>query len=112
MNTINAAIQSALNYSQPMDIIFAIVAAVLLYLCRRKYKVTYGIIEVVTGLYLIRLAFQVTGDFSNDFDPKDFDVVHFIVTITTYLGAIFVMVRGFDNIHSGLKARASCSNLP
>jgi len=29
-----------------------------------------------------------------------FDTLHFTVVTTSYLGAIFVMVRGFDNIQS------------
>ncbi len=105
MSLINAAIQSALGYSQTIDFVFAITAAGILYLCRLKYKVFYGLIEVIVGLYLASFSFATTGSFSKDFDPRNFDVVHLSVTITTYLGAIFVMVRGFDNIHSGWKSK-------
>ncbi len=105
MNSINAVIERALNYSQTMDFIFASIAAALLYFCRLKHKIIYGFIEIIIGLYLASFAFNVTRSFSEEFDADDFDVVHLNVVITTYLGAIFVMVRGFDNIHSGWKAK-------
>ena len=104
MSSLNASIQTALNYSETADFAFAIVAAVVLFVCRLKRKVVYGFIEVGVGLYLASFSFQSAGDFSKDFSD-DFDVVHLSVVITTYLGSIFVMVRGFDNIHSGWKPR-------
>jgi hypothetical protein len=66
----------------------------------------YGPIEILVGLFLTVLSLQVTGGaFSRDFS-NDFDTFHYAVTITTYLGAIFVMVQGCDNIRQGWTARA------
>jgi hypothetical protein len=65
----------------------------------------YGVIEIFVGLFLMIISLQVTaGAFSGDFS-SDFDTFHYTVTITTYLGAIFVMVRGCDNIRQGWMAR-------
>ena len=81
------------EYSQSSEVIIAIAAAGLLYFCRLRLKFLYGIIEVMAGMYLLYLLIYTTAG--------GFDTLHFTVAITSYLGAIFVMVRGFDNIQSG-----------
>jgi hypothetical protein len=78
--------------------VVGILATVFLYWCRSRNQILYGVIEIMTGIFLMSLSIQVTGDFSKDFSPGDFDIVRSTVTKTTYLGAIFVMVRGLDNI--------------
>jgi heme O synthase-like polyprenyltransferase len=86
-------------------ILFGVIAAVVLYLCRLHFQLIYGLIEIIVGLFLMVLSLKVTGgDFSNDFS-NDFDTFHYAVIITTYFGAIFVMVRGLDNIRQGWTTR-------
>jgi hypothetical protein len=86
-------------------ILSGIGAAAMLYGCRSRWKIVYGSIEIVVGLFLMILSLQVTaGDFSSDFSG-DFDTFHYAVKITIYLGAVFGMVRGCDNIEQGWIAR-------
>ena len=87
-------------------ILSGIGAAAMLCWCRSRWQIVYGSIEIVVGLFLMILSLQVTaGDFSSDFSGGDFDTFHYAVTITIYLGAVFVMVRGCDNIKQGWTAR-------
>ena len=87
-------------------ILFGVTISALLYWCRSRFQWFYGLIEIIVGLFLMVLSLQVTrGSFSSDFS-NDFDTFHYAVTITTYLGAIFVMVRGCDNIRQGWTAPA------
>ena len=82
-------------------VILGIAVAIILYLCRSRRQTLYGFIEIATGVWLMILSIKVTeGSFSRDFS-SDFDTVRSTVSTTTYLGAIFVMVRGFDNIKHG-----------
>ena len=87
-------------------ILFGILVSALLFWCRSRFQTLYGLIEILVGLFLIVLSLQVTGGaFTSDFS-NDFDTFHYVMTITTYLGAIFVMVRGCDNVRQGWTARA------
>jgi hypothetical protein len=92
------------GYSQTLDAVFAIVTAILLYLCRSKWKVCYGLIEILAGLYLLSLSINTTKSgfvFGVSAFGSPFETLHIAVVATSYLGSIFVMVRGFDNILSG-----------
>ena len=91
---------------QPLLYVAAgVVIAALLCWCRSYWQLAYGSFEMVVGLFLVVLSLQITpGAFSNDFS-NDFDTLHYAVTVTTYLGAVFVMVRGCDNIKQGWAAR-------
>ena len=91
-----------LGYSQTLDVVSAIAAAALLYFCRSKWKVCYGFIEVSIGIYLLYLSINTTKSgfaFGVSAFGSPFETLHIAVVTTTYLGAIFVMVRGFDNIN-------------
>jgi hypothetical protein len=82
-------------------ILFGIGAAAVLCWCRSRWQIVYGSIEIVVGLFLMILSLQVkAGGFSSGFS-SGFDTFRYAVTITTYLGGIFVMVRGCDNIKQG-----------
>jgi uncharacterized membrane protein HdeD (DUF308 family) len=82
-----------------------VVIAALLCWCRSRWQIAYGILEIIVGLFLMMVSLQVTpGAFSSDFS-NDFDTFHYAVTVTTYLGAVLVMVRGYDNIRQGWIAR-------
>ena len=94
--------------SPPIYIIMGVIAAVILCWVRSNVQILYGTIEVITGLVLIVFAAYTPaqGAFSADFS-KDFDVFHYTLNVTAYLGAIFVMVRGCDNIKQGWQKRQS-----
>src|ERR1700722_13643289 len=82
-----------------------VLIATLLCWCRSRSQIAYGLLEIAVGLFLMMLSLQVTpGAFSSGFS-SGFDPIHYAVTLTTYLGAAFVMVRGCDNIKQGWTAR-------
>jgi hypothetical protein len=74
-----------------------IFAACLLFWCRTKLLLLYGVIEVIVGLSLMILASKVHGSFNSPFSDS-FDTVRTTVTVTTFVGAVFGTIRGFDNI--------------
>lgn len=80
-----------------------IIAAIILYIIRARCQRCYGMIEIITGIFLLFLSVQVSGSFSNDFS-SDFDVVRSTVTLMTYLGAIFAVARGLDNVTQSYRA--------
>jgi hypothetical protein len=85
-------------------VLFGVTIAAVLFLCRVHLQGIYGLIEIIVGLFLMFLSLVVSGgDFNNDFN-KDFDTIRYAVTTTAYLGAIFVIVRGLDNIRQGWRA--------
>ena len=96
--------QSILDYSQSLDYLIAFILAATLYLCRLKLKVLYGALEVAFAVYLVELSFKLSGEFDTEFN-SDFDVVHLNVGKAAFIGAVFVMVRGFDNIRLGCKCK-------
>jgi uncharacterized membrane protein HdeD (DUF308 family) len=86
-------------------LVSGVVIAALLCWCRSRWQIVYGILEIIVGLLLMMVSLQVTpGAFSSDLS-NDFDRVHYAVTVTTYLSAVFVMVRGCDDIRQGWIAR-------
>ena len=92
---------TVLGSDLPHLVIVGIVAAGLLFWCRTKLLLLYGAIEIVVGLSLMVLASKVHGTFDSSFSTS-FDTVRTTIAVTTYLGAIFAMVRGFDNIRTAL----------
>jgi hypothetical protein len=93
-----------------------IAAAIGLFACRSFIPRIYGLIEVFVGLFMLYLSSQTGGSFSKDFS-SDFATVSpnaqaihvlgaiFVVQVTTFLGAVFVMVRGLDNMLFGESRR-------
>ena len=77
-------------------------SAALLYYCRCKWRVLYGCIEVLVEIYLLRLSINTMisrSTFGVSAFGSPFETLQVVVVTTSYLGAIFVMVRGFDNIN-------------
>jgi hypothetical protein len=91
---------------------FGVLLAVALCWVRSKFQILYGMVEIATGLFLMALSMEANGGaFSNDFSNA-FDVFHYTLKVTTYLGAIFVMVRGCDNIKQGITKLKNKSKAP
>ena len=93
------------EYSQTSEVVIAILASIILYAFRTKLKIIYGLIEVVAGLYLLYLSTHTsTGSGLSTALSSDFGTLHFTVVTTSYLGAIFLMVRGYDTLYSTIPA--------
>lgn len=100
---------SALRLSPPfvhqplLYMVFGVIIAAALFWIRSYSKIIYGTIEIFTGLFLMLLSMDATeGSFSSDFS-SEFDLFHYTLKATTYLGGIFVIFRGCDNIKQGIE---------
>jgi hypothetical protein len=85
-----------------------VAAALLLFLCRTYRRSLYGCLEIAIGLALMILSIQLkVGDFSfvQTTTGNDFQAYETTLAGTTFLGGIFVMVRGFDNVREGRLSR-------
>ncbi|MBL8677297.1 MAG: hypothetical protein JNJ47_07790 [Alphaproteobacteria bacterium] len=65
----------------------------MLFIFRLKRRAIYGVVEAITGLVVA--SYRVYSDYP--FDLKD---PGFYLALLT--AGIFLIVRGFDNIHQGL----------
>jgi hypothetical protein len=89
--------------SRGLNIVGAIILALSLFSVRKHYRVAYGTIEVVFSIFILTYNWrQGRGAFSSDFS-SDFDIwVWQIIFIQTFT-AIYIFIRGMDNIAEGSK---------
>jgi hypothetical protein len=89
--------------SRGLNVVGAIILALSLFSVRKHYRVAYGTIEVVFSIFILTYSWrQGRGAFSSDFS-SDFDIwVWQIVFIQTFT-AIYIFIRGMDNIAEGSK---------
>jgi Protein of unknown function (DUF4231) len=92
-------------------IVFAsLVTAAALYGLRKRDKCLYGAIEVVIGVIAIYDASgKGRGGFSSGFSAG-FDVFQWTVVLLQTATAIYLTIRGFDNIEQGWSHRRTKSN--
>lgn len=98
--------------AQPSIYGVGIAAAIALFACRSFVLRIYGLIEVCVGFFMLYLSSQAGGPFSKEFNPAFSTVspnaqamnildISFVVQVTTFLGGVFVIVRGLDNMFFG-----------
>jgi hypothetical protein len=81
-----------------------IVLAVVLFLLRMRVRVVYGLIEVAFGLYVLwNAAGKGHGSFSSGFS-SGFDTFQLSVILIQTFGAIYILIRGLDNLFQALPA--------
>jgi len=81
-----------------------IVLAVVLFLLRMRVRVVYGLIEVAFGLYVLwNAAGKGLGSFSSGFS-SGFDTFQLSVILIQTFGAIYILIRGLDNLFQALPA--------
>jgi hypothetical protein len=79
----------------------AIVLAVVLFSGRKHYRVIYGAIEIGFGIFVLIYAWHKgRGGFSSDFN-NDFQIYEWQLILLQTFGAIFIIIRGLDNIGQG-----------
>ena len=97
--------------AQPSIYGVGIAAAIALFACRSFVPRIDGLIEVCVG-FMLYLSSQAGGPFSKEFNPAFSTVspnaqamnildISFVVQVTTFLGGVFVIVRGLDNMFFG-----------
>jgi len=82
------------------------VAAILMFLIRLRFRLVYGLAEIVFGLFVLwDVSGKGRGAFSSEFS-SEFDVFQITVVLVQTFGAVYVLIRGLDNCHHGLPEQA------
>jgi hypothetical protein len=91
-----------------LNIAGALVLAVTLFSIRKHHRVSYGIIEIAFGCFGLWYTWREgRGAISSDFSA-DFDVWMWRIIVIQTVGAVYVIIRGLDNIDQGsLKGKAT-----
>lgn len=75
-----------------------LVIAVTLFLMRQHHQKIYGMSEVAVGLFILYQNYpQGRGAFSSGFSDG-FQTFRWSVVLISTVGAVYIMVRGLDNI--------------
>jgi hypothetical protein len=73
-----------------------------LFLLRLRFRFLYGGVELVFGLYVLwNASDKGRGSFSSGFS-SGFDTFQISVVLIQTFGAIYVIIRGLDNLMQGL----------
>jgi hypothetical protein len=90
------------NSGRVMTCIWGLAMAVTLFWLRERHTVAYGLTEVMAGLLILWQNYSIgRGGFSAGFFAEAFETFHGDVVFISTLGAVYIMVRGFDNIKRG-----------
>jgi hypothetical protein len=106
LSTLTGAAVSILIYAQSKMWIVAggIFTAISLFLLRLRFRGLYGAIEVLFGLYVLwNASGNGRGEFSSEFS-SGFDTFRLSVVLIQTFGAIYILIRGLDNLLQGLPA--------
>lgn len=87
------------NLNATGTIILTILFAIFLFIFRERQRISYGILELGFGLTSIIMIFSPSFALTNI--PLDFSFG------VKYIGGIYVMIRGLDNIVKGLSKTAT-----
>jgi hypothetical protein len=82
------------------------IAGVLFWL-RKRRRLAYGLTEVLAGLFTLYQSSTIgRGAFSSGFSDG-FQTYRWQLILISTLGAIYVIIRGLDNIDQGWQRRAA-----
>lgn len=108
LSSVTGAAITLLIYGQSKSLIFAsgIIIALSLFFWRLRFRFIYGVIEVGFGLYVLWDASgKGRGGFSSGFS-SGFDTFQLSIVLIQTLGAIYILIRGLDNLLQGLPEQA------
>jgi hypothetical protein len=90
--------------SRPLIMLSGVATALSLFLLRIRFRFLYGAIEVTFGLCVLwNASDKGRGAFSSGFS-SGFDAFQLSVVLIQTFGAIYVLIRGLDNLMQGLPA--------
>jgi hypothetical protein len=90
--------------SRGLNIGGAIILALSLFSVRKRYRVLYGMIEITFGIFLLAYSWrQGRGAFSAEFS-SEFDIWIWQIVFIQNFAAIYVIIRGLDNVDQGSAA--------
>jgi hypothetical protein len=86
-----------------MTCIWGLVIAATLFWMREKHTIFYGLTEILAGLCILGQSYSNgRGGFGTGFFAEAFQTFQWNVVLISTLTAVYVMVRGMDNIKRGL----------
>jgi hypothetical protein len=95
------------NSGRVMTCFWGLAMAATLFWMRERHTIAYRFTEVIAGVFILGQYYSNgRGGLSAGFFAEAFQTFHWNVVLVTTLGAVYVMVRGFDNIKRGMTASA------
>src|ERR1700720_3870932 len=89
--------------SRGLNVVSAVILALGLFAVRKHYRVSYGAIEIGFGIFVLTYNWQQgRGAFSSGFSAG-FDIWVWQIILLQTFTAIYVFIRGMDNIDAGSK---------
>jgi len=89
--------------SRELNIVGAIILALGLFSVRKHYRVLYGVIEIGFSIFILTYNWrQGRGAFSSEFS-SDFDISVWQIILLQTFTAVYIFIRGMDNISEGSK---------
>ena len=96
------AIYFVFNSGPKVTCFWGFVMAATLFWMREKHTIVYGLTEVMAGLFILGQNYtNGRGGFSAGFFAEAVQPFQGNVVLVTTLGAVYIMVRGLDNIKRG-----------
>jgi hypothetical protein len=84
-----------------VNFLSGIVVRITLFVLRREIRWFYGLIEIVFALFVLYdSSGKGRGDFGSDFGVA-FSKFQFNIVVIQMFGAIYVLIRGLDNLFQG-----------
>jgi hypothetical protein len=81
--------------------LWGMVIAATLFWMRENHRVFYGATEILAGLFILGQDYpKGRGAFSSTFSDG-FQTFQWNVVLISTVGAVYIMVRGFDNVKRG-----------
>ena len=96
------AVYFIFNSGPKVTCFWGLIMAATLFWMREKHTIVYGLTEVMAGLFILGQNYSNgRGGFSSGFFAKAVETFKGNVVLVTTLGAVYIMVRGLDNIKRG-----------
>jgi hypothetical protein len=95
------AVYGAFYGSPFIYFISGVVIAAILFWLRKRHRIVYGVAEVIAGLFTLSQSSRIgRGAFSSGFNEA-FEPYQWQLVLIATLGAIYIIIRGLDNIDEG-----------
>jgi hypothetical protein len=89
-------------HNKPLIFLSGVLVAITSFFWRIRFRFIYGLIELAFGLYVLwYVADKGRGSFSAAFSTG-FDTFQLSVVLIQTFGAIYILIRSFDNLLQGL----------
>jgi hypothetical protein len=105
------AVYGAFYGSPSVYVVSGIVIAGILFWLRKRRRLLYGVTEVLAGLFTLQQSSTIgRGGFNSGFSDG-FQAYRWQLILIATLGAIYIIIRGLDNIEHGWHHRAGSGSV-